>query len=84
MNAIARMPAVMSAIGVPFTPSGIRVSDKRSLMPAKITIASANPIAVEIAYTTDCNRLKSFWMTTMATPRMAQFVVIRGKNTPNA
>ena len=65
-------------------PSGTCVMASCSRIPAKIIKASANPIAVEIAYTTDSNKLYSFWITRIATPKIQQFVVINGRNTPNA
>jgi len=84
MKAIANRPAVIRAIGVPFMPSGTFVIANCSLTPAKIIKANANPIAIENAYTTDSNKLYCFWMTWMATPNTQQFVVISGRNTPNA
>ena len=84
MKAIASRPAVIRAIGVPFMPSGTFVIANCSLTPAKIIKANANPIAVEIAYTTDYNKLYSFCITRMATPKIQQFVVIKGRNTPSA
>lgn len=84
INAIANKPAVINAIGVPFIPSGTLVIANCSLTPAKMIKAKAKPIAVEIAYTTDSIKLYSFWITKMATPKIQQLVVIKGRNTPNA
>ena len=46
--------------------------------------ARAKPIAVENAYTTLCTSENSFWMTKIATPKTAQFVVMRGRKIPKA
>ena len=47
MKAMARMPAVTSAIGVPRNDSGTSSNSNRSRIPAKSTSASAKPRAVE-------------------------------------
>lgn len=49
MNAIARIPAVIKAMGNPFIPLGILTSSRCSRIPAKIVSASPNPIAMEAA-----------------------------------
>lgn len=49
MNARARMPAVIKAIGVPFMPSGTSISSVCSRTPAKIISASAKPQAMPAA-----------------------------------
>ena len=46
INAIESNPAVMRAIGVPCKEAGILVYAKRSLMPAKMTIAKVKPMAL--------------------------------------
>ncbi len=51
---------------------------------AKSINANPNPMAFAIANTTLSIRLYSFLITRIATPRIAQLVVIRGKNTPSA
>ena len=48
MKAIARIPAVTNAIGIPFTPFGTSTSSRCSLKPAKITIARVNPSDIPI------------------------------------
>ena len=49
INAIAKIPAVMSAMGTPFTPLGTPTISNLSRMPAIMTSASAKPIAIEVA-----------------------------------
>ena len=49
MKAIARMPAEMRAMGMPFIEAGSSVRESCSRMPAKTTRASVKPIAMEIA-----------------------------------
>ena len=49
MKAIARMPAEMSAMGMPFIEAGNSVRESCSRMPANTTRASVKPIAMEIA-----------------------------------
>ncbi len=49
MNAMARMPAVMRAMGVPFMPFGASISSMCSRMPAKMTNAKAKPKAMPTA-----------------------------------
>ena len=46
MKAMARMPAVTSAIGTPFMPRGVPVRSSCSRMPAKSISASAKPTAM--------------------------------------
>ena len=46
MNAIARIPAVISAMGMPLNALGTSSKSRRSRMPAKSTSASAKPRAV--------------------------------------
>ena len=77
-------PAVTSAMGVPLIPLGTWLSSICSRKPEKMMRANPNPRAVAIAYTTLSTRLKSFWMTNMATPNTAQLVVIKGRNIPKA
>ena len=84
MNAIARRPVVIRAIGIPCKGFGMLESDNCSRIPAKTINAKAKPIAVEAAKTMDCNRLYSFCITKMATPSIAQLVDISGRKTPNA
>ena len=47
MKAMARMPAVTSAMGTPFMPLGVPVRSICSRRPAKITSAMAKPTAIE-------------------------------------
>ena len=54
------MPAVIRAIGMPCMALGTLVRASCSRIPEKMISASAKPIEVEMAKTTDCNRLKSF------------------------
>ena len=49
MKAIARIPAEMRAMGMPFIEAGSSVRESCSRMPAKTTRASVKPIAMEIA-----------------------------------
>lgn len=84
MNAMANNPATTSAIGVPFMPFGIFTRSICSLKPANKISAKPKPMAVEKEYTTASRRLYSFCMVMMATPKIAQLVVIKGRNTPNA
>lgn len=49
IKAIAKMPADIRAMGIPRKATGISVRANCSLIPAKTTIASVKPIAVEIA-----------------------------------
>ena len=57
MKAMAKRPAVIRAMGVPFIPAGMDVRASCSRMPAKIVRASPYPIAVEAAKTMDSSRL---------------------------
>ena len=84
MNAIASKPAVIKAIGVPCIPFGIFTRVICSRNPANNTSARPKPRAVENAYTTPVSRSKSFWITRIAIPKIQQFVVIHGRNTPSA
>jgi len=81
---MANKPAVNSEIGVPCIPLGNFAMLSCSRIPANNIKASPKPNAVEIAKTTLSSRLKSFWITIIATPRIVQLVVIRGRNTPKA
>ena len=83
-NESARIPATTRAIGTPFISFGTSIRSKCSRIPANSTIARVNPTALAIANTTPSIRLNSFWIVNMATPKTAQFVVMSGKNTPNA
>ena len=47
MKAMARIPAVTSAMGTPFMPLGVPVSSSCSRMPAKMTSARVKPTAME-------------------------------------
>ena len=47
IKAIASIAAVISAIGIPFNAAGTPSNSKRSRIPAKITNATAKPIAVD-------------------------------------
>lgn len=49
IKAIARMPAEMRAMGMPFIEAGSSVRESCSRMPAKTTRASVKPMAMEIA-----------------------------------
>ena len=49
MKAMARMPAEMSAMGIPFIEEGSSVRASCSRIPAKTTRASVKPIAMEMA-----------------------------------
>ena len=49
MKAIARIPAEMRAMGIPFIEAGSSVRESCSRIPAKTTRASVKPIAMEIA-----------------------------------
>lgn len=57
MKAMAKRPAVIRAMGVPFIPAGMDVRASCSRIPAKIVRASPYPIAVEAAKTMDSSRL---------------------------
>ena len=81
---MASKPAVINAMGVPCKAGGTLVRAKRSRRPAKIMIASVNPMALAKVKQTACNKLKSFWTLKMAIPKTAQLVVIKGKNMPRA
>ena len=84
IKAKANSPAVMRAMGIPRIALGTSLKVSCSRIPAKMVRARVNPMAVDTAYTTDSTRLKSFCITKIATPSMAQLVVMSGKNTPNA
>ena len=95
MNAIASKPAVRRAMGVPSIAFGTLFMDNCSRIPAKSTKARAKPIAVQTAYQSPVHRLGSAppgnlfasisgVATMIATPRIQQLVVIRGRNTPSA
>ena len=74
----------MRAVGMPSMPLGNFVSANCSRIPANSTNARPKPADVERAKTTLSSKFISFWITIMATPRIVQFVVISGKNTPSA
>lgn len=57
IKAMARMPAVTSAIGIPFISLGISANSSVSRIPAKITSASPKPRAVAVLYTTLITKL---------------------------
>ena len=57
MNAIARIPAVTRAIGIPLNALGTLFSASCSRRPAKSTIASPKPSEVANAYTVASPRL---------------------------
>ena len=84
MKASARIPAVTNAIGTPCIPFGMSDNSSCSLIPANMTSAKVKPAPFDNAYIAPSNRPKSFCITKMATPSTQQFVVISGKNTPNA
>ena len=84
MKASARIPAVTNAIGTPFIPLGTSDNSSCSRKPAKITNANVKPTPFDNAYIAPSNKPKSFCITRIATPSTQQFVVMRGKNTPNA
>ena len=95
MKAIAKRPAVSSAIGVPCIAFGTLLSANCSRIPAKRTSANAKPSAVAKAksvpesnpYSAPAGRLASSFFssaTMMATPRIQQLVVISGRKTPRA
>ena len=79
--------AVISVIGIPFKNSGISELSRRSLTPAKITIARVNPTPAKVPYNKDFKKLaetaENFVILTMATPKTAQFVVIKGRYIPS-
>ena len=83
INAIESNPAVTKVIGIPFKNDGILELSRRSLTPANITIASVNPTPAKEPYNNDFKKLadsaENFVTLTIATPRTAQFVVIRGR-----
>ena len=83
IKAIESKPAVISVIGIPFKKDGIFELSNRSLTPAKITIASVNPIPANVPYNSDFKKLaesaENFVTLTIATPSTAQFVVISGR-----
>ena len=74
----------MSAVGIPSMPLGNLVRANCSRIPAKSTNARAKPADVESANTTLSSKFISFCITIIASPRIVQLVVMRGKNTPNA
>ena len=92
MNAIAKRPAVKRAIGVPCIAFGTLANANCSRIPANNTNANAKPKAVAIAKNIPVNNPGSAPIgnlyvplaTMIATPNKQQFVVIYGKNTPNA
>ena len=84
IKAIAKMPAVISAMGTPFMALGTFSNSRRSRKPANNTKANVNPMATETAYTTASPRLYSFCTRRIATPKTAQLVVISGKKIPKA
>ena len=84
MNANAKIPAVTNAIGTPCIPLGTSDNASCSRKPANITNANVKPMPFDNAYIVPSNKPKSFCITKIATPRTAQFVVMRGKNTPRA
>ena len=92
MKAIANRPAVRSAIGVPCMAFGILFMFNCSLNPANSTNAKVKPKAVANAKMVPVSKLWSKpagnlavpLATKIATPKMQQFVVISGRNTPKA
>ena len=79
MNAIARIPATISATGTPRMARGTSASSSCVRMAANRASARANPPAVARAYTKEWSKPKFFCATIMATPSTAQFVVISGR-----
>ena len=57
INAIARIPAEISAIGAPFRPFGTFCNSRCSRMPAKSSNARPNPKALATAKTTPSTKL---------------------------
>lgn len=84
INAIAKIPAVISAIGTPRINAGVSFISNFSRIPANNVIANVKPIAVAKANTTLSPIVNSFCTNKIATPNTAQLVVISGKNTPRA
>ena len=84
MKARDSRPAESMTIAMPRMPLGMLVSSSCSRMPAKTVSARPKPMAVLKAYMMLCARLKSFWMTRMATPSTAQLVVMSGRKIPSA
>lgn len=94
MKAIARIPAVTRAIGMPLNALGTLFSESCSRRPAKRTIARPKPSDVAKAYTVASPRLNipsaaaakgdDFCTTVRATPRTAQLVVMSGRKIPSA
>lgn len=85
MNANDNNPATSNAIGTPFIPFGTFTISRYSRILEKRIMANPNPMALAIAKTKALIRVaSSIPSARIATPRMAQFVVIKGKNTPRA
>ena len=78
-NAIAIKLAVTSTIGVPLKECGISLNSILSRILANITIDTRKPSAVKRPVTTLSTKLQPFVMLLSATPKTAQFVVIRGR-----
>ena len=83
-KAIDIKPADISVIGKPLKASGISDNSNLSLIPANITIARVNPIPAPQPFMIVSIRLYPLSILTIAIPRTAQLVVIRGRNTPRA
>ena len=83
-NAMATSPAVTRAIGMPLKHFGTSANSSLARTPAKTTIAIVKPTAEKNAYNTDSIKPYPLSITSRAHPRIAQFVVIRGKYIPRA
>ena len=84
-NANDSKPATNKLIGTPCIPFGKVANSNCSLILAKTINASAKPIELAIAKKAAFKRLPlSNPKAKIATPRTAQLVVIKGKNTPSA
>ena len=84
INAIAISAAVINAIGTPLNACGTSVSSNLSLMLDMRTNASRKPIPAANPCTMLPRKLNSFVMLSKATPKIAQFVVIKGRYIPKA
>jgi hypothetical protein len=76
--------AAMKEIGYPLSVGLIGAKSNRSRIAAKMMITSVNPNPVPIAKTVPFRRLNLLSMFRNVTPRIAQFVVIKGRYMPRA
>ena len=84
MNAIAIKAEAIRTIAVPWKGFGISLYSIFSRIPARIMMAIVKPTAVAKPFTIPVKIPYSFCTLVNATPSTAQFVVIKGRNTPNA